>query len=335
MNPLPVSVVIPAYNCERYIAEALASVSAQTRQPAQVLVVDDGSTDETARIASERGATVIRQRNGGVSQARNAGIKSSTQPWIALLDADDRWLPDKLELQWESLGLCPQAGFCFGDWEVCTDQKVAFSFSLQRLPSYLAVERKATGQDLACCERRSLAARHLEANFIATSTLMIRKDLLHEVGLFDPRLQFAEDRELQMRLMAVATAAVVERPIMRYRLHGSSASADPVKMWAGRCAVGDKVQADPSRYPEGAPAHYRVEQPLLLRKAGLHLISVGRFADASAMLADSLRRQRALQTFAAFAAARFLMLPGGRTVHQATRAAWKALKLGTGSGKAR
>src|SRR5258705_11929360 len=110
MAPLPISVVIPAYNASAYLAEALESVRGQTAQPTEVIVVDDGSTDATAAIARAGGATVLSQPNMGISAARNAGIRAATQPWVAFLAADDLWEADKLPAQWLPAGGCSEAG---------------------------------------------------------------------------------------------------------------------------------------------------------------------------------------------------------------------------------
>ena len=96
-----VSVVIPAYNCERYLGRAIRSVLAQTYPRIECIVVDDGSTDGTAEVIDRFGSAVraIRQENGGAAAARNAGIRTATGRYIAFLDADDYWLRNKLELQ--------------------------------------------------------------------------------------------------------------------------------------------------------------------------------------------------------------------------------------------
>src|SRR5690348_10269988 len=96
-----VSVVIPAFNAAEYIGQAIDSVLAQTHQPIEIIVVDDGSTDQTAQIAAAYPAPVrvLRKPNGGPASARNMGIAAATGSWIALLDADDRWLANKLERQ--------------------------------------------------------------------------------------------------------------------------------------------------------------------------------------------------------------------------------------------
>ena len=97
MAPESVSVVIPAYNAERFIGEAIESVLAQTHPPFEVVVVDDGSTDATATVArGYPGVTLIQRENGGIGAARNTGVAAATGDWLAFLDADDTWPPDRL-----------------------------------------------------------------------------------------------------------------------------------------------------------------------------------------------------------------------------------------------
>jgi glycosyltransferase involved in cell wall biosynthesis len=105
-----VSVVIAAWNAERYLAEALASVDAQTSPPLEVIVVDDGSTDATASIADDHGAIVLRFEHRGIGPSRNAGLAASHGDVIAFLDADDLWLPTKLERQVACLATDPDLG---------------------------------------------------------------------------------------------------------------------------------------------------------------------------------------------------------------------------------
>ncbi len=100
----PISVVIPAYNAERYVAEAIASVQAQTLRPSEIIVVDDGSTDATANAVGQiDSVTLVSKANGGPGSARNFGVRHASQPFLAFLDADDLWTPRKLELQFAAL----------------------------------------------------------------------------------------------------------------------------------------------------------------------------------------------------------------------------------------
>src|SRR3712207_5841452 len=97
MPTAPVTVVIPVFNRRELLGRALRSVAHQSVQPSSIVVVDDGSTDGSAKVAQRFGVDVIRQRNAGSSSARNAGLERASTPWVALLDSDDMWFPDHLE----------------------------------------------------------------------------------------------------------------------------------------------------------------------------------------------------------------------------------------------
>nr|WP_305908378.1 glycosyltransferase family A protein [Methylomarinum sp. Ch1-1]MDP4521204.1 glycosyltransferase family A protein [Methylomarinum sp. Ch1-1] len=110
-----ISIIIPAYNAETYIKKALDSVLTQSYRHFEVLVINDGSTDNTETIARSYDDTRIRlisQPNGGLSNARNTGIRSAKGDYLAFLDADDYWMPEKLALQLELLNHHPEIGFC-------------------------------------------------------------------------------------------------------------------------------------------------------------------------------------------------------------------------------
>ena len=111
-----ISVVIPVHNCARYLAQAIDSVLTQTHAPAEVLIVDDGSTDESAAVAHGYGSAIkyIHQEQGGAARARNAGVDASSCEYIAFLDADDIWLPDKISRQLLALEKHADKQACFG-----------------------------------------------------------------------------------------------------------------------------------------------------------------------------------------------------------------------------
>ncbi len=104
-----ISVIIPVYNGANYLAEAIASVRTQTLTPLELIVVDDGSTDASAALAQAAGAQVHCQSRQGTAGAVNAGVALARGEWLAILDADDRWLPDKLALQWAAVQATPAA----------------------------------------------------------------------------------------------------------------------------------------------------------------------------------------------------------------------------------
>jgi glycosyltransferase involved in cell wall biosynthesis len=109
-DTLPIAVVIPAHNAERFLKEALESIRVQTVRPAEVILVNDGSVDGTAAIGLAHQVTVISQPHMGHAAARNTGIRATSQPWIAFLDADDVWEADKLEAQWVAVRTCSDVG---------------------------------------------------------------------------------------------------------------------------------------------------------------------------------------------------------------------------------
>src|SRR5215211_6644419 len=105
---LPITVIVPARNRSVRLVPTMASVAAQRRRPAEVIVVDDASTDDTPDVAVRLGARVIRHdRNRGTAAARNTGVLAATQPWVALLDHDDEWLPGHLDALWNLRGKYP------------------------------------------------------------------------------------------------------------------------------------------------------------------------------------------------------------------------------------
>src|SRR5438132_1599837 len=120
ITPLCVSVVIPVYNGERYLADAIQSVRDQTYQNFEVIVVDDGSTDGSADVAQRFGEAIryVHQANGGVCKARNAGIAAARGAYIAFLDQDDLWLPDKLAAQVTYLDSHPEVGAVYCQCQV-------------------------------------------------------------------------------------------------------------------------------------------------------------------------------------------------------------------------
>lgn len=254
---LPVTVVIPAYNAERFIGEALASVRTQTVQPAEVIVVDDGSTDRTPGIARDGGATVLTQRNMGVAAARNAAIRTTWRPWIAFLDADDIWEPQKLEAQWAAIQACPDAGAVFTDFtEFDANGPIGGRF-LSRKAHYSSIRRAAIAPGAVRCDPESLCQQFLEGNFIAPSTMIVRRDLLLQVGLFDEALSHLEDRDCWLRLLAVSTMAVVERPLVWSRIHESNLTNDLLRANVAGILLTERILANPAKYPPATAERYR------------------------------------------------------------------------------
>jgi glycosyltransferase involved in cell wall biosynthesis len=250
-QPAPVSVVIPAYNAERFIREAIESVQSQTLQVAEIIVVDDGSSDGTCEIAGSLGARVIQQTNQGVSAARNAGVRAATQPWIALLDADDVWDPRKIELQWGAIERYPSAAlvYCYIDPFVdpaCKDKSLREHY-----------ERAALTAEAPPPEAVSYIPR-VSPDMLATdvafcpSTAAVRRDALIGAGMFDEGLSFYEDYECFLRVLASCSFLIVKRPLVKYRVHDRNCSHDKSESGLTFVKLIDRLNQYPEKYPPGA-----------------------------------------------------------------------------------
>ena len=195
------SVVIPTYNLAHFLPEAVASVRAQGWPDIEIIVVDDGSTDETPalleRLARE-GVRCFRQENGGAASARNRGIREAQKEWVAFLDADDFWLAGKLAAQFEALEKKPSARFSY------TDERLRFEDGTE-------ADRECRATDAP------LLPQMLRGNMFATPTVMARRECFDRVGLFDERLRTGEDWDMWMRLAAHFDSAGVARPLTTVR----------------------------------------------------------------------------------------------------------------------
>jgi glycosyltransferase involved in cell wall biosynthesis len=205
-NSMDISVVIPAYNAGRFITRCLQSVNAQTLRPKEVIVVDDGSTDNTAALAGSMGARVVHQKNLGVSAARNNGIRRASSEWIAFLDADDLWLPDKLERQ-----------------AACVGPDTVLAYTGHRTIDDHGVLSESTGNDV---EQARRMVRHRSPFY--TSTVLAKRDVLLENGGFREGLPTCEDWEMWAKIILKHGAMDVEpSPLVEYYVHPDSSSADP------------------------------------------------------------------------------------------------------------
>lgn len=216
-----ISVVIPAYNCEGFIEETLGTVAGQRLSPEEVIVVDDGSTDGSAELVARfirgrPGWSLLRKANGGVSSARNVGIRQARCDWIAFLDSDDLWQPGHLA-ELAALATESGAGVVVAGYEVFDSGGGQVFYSESVDPVML---RRA--------ERRLLGE-----NFIPPSSALVSRDSILAVGGFDedPRIQHAEDWDLWIRLLFAGLSFDFTGSItMRYRRHPGNASADQAKM---------------------------------------------------------------------------------------------------------
>ncbi|MEJ7618925.1 MAG: glycosyltransferase family A protein [Pyrinomonadaceae bacterium] len=285
----PITVIIPAYNSEKLLADALRSVTRQSLAVAEIIVVDDGSSDRTPMIAEGFGVRVLRQANAGPSAARNAGIRAAAEPWIAFLDADDVWMPEKINLQWSAVQLCPDVGMVACDYSREENGQVTLPSRYAELgQSYRQISKTSVGEKISYFPRTK--KEFLLANLSLTpSAMLIRRDLLISVGLFDESLRYWEDNECFLRILAQCSLALVEQPVMRRRLHGRNVSHDSLKYQLGRIAVAEKLIAYPEIYPARAGQVYAEKLLPFLVPTGRLLLDEARMSEARALFARSLK----------------------------------------------
>lgn len=206
---MSISVVIPTYNRLHTLDRALSSVFGQTRPAEEVIVVDDGSTDGTAAHIKARYPQVrlIEQGNHGVSHARNRGIEAASGRWLALLDSDDEWRPEKLAVQERAL-----AGE--GGYRVCHSDEIWIRNGRRVNP--MRKHEKTGGWIFRHC---------LPLCAISPSAVLIHRSVFNDVGLFDESLPACEDYDLWLRVTARYPVLYVPQPlIVKYGGHADQLS---------------------------------------------------------------------------------------------------------------
>jgi GT2 family glycosyltransferase len=289
-DPL-VSVIIAAYNAEQYLAEALDSVAAQTFQNFEVIVVDDGSTDRTADIvAGYSQVHCLHQPNRGQPAARNAGIRAARGKYIAFLDADDLWLPSKLEKQVNFLMSHADVDWIYSDAIVVDAENRT---AICKVGERLTLHEGPILRELLLC------------SFIASPTPLIKREVFADAVLFDesPNAKIGEDWKMWLRIAERHPVAVIREALAVVRIHGQSMTQ----------AVGAQAMYESKRriiedsVARNAESLHGVESRALSALAtagGLRELRMGRGHAARAMFMKAIRKQPLdLRTYAYLAAA--------------------------------
>jgi glycosyltransferase involved in cell wall biosynthesis len=197
-----ISVIMPAYNCEKYIIDAIESVLAQTYKNFEIIVIDDGSTDNTREVLRKyiENGTIryTYQKNAGVSTARNTGIRQAEGDLIAFLDSDDLWLNHKLQVQSDLFKKYPAVD-CLGGDLIGIDESYEYSDTEEMKIDKIEYETM------------------IIQNKLRTSTVMVKKEILPKSGLFDEGLTYAEDRDLWLRISKAGSCYKIRLPLTRRR----------------------------------------------------------------------------------------------------------------------
>ena len=262
-----VSVIIPAYNQAQYIGRTLESVIQQRFRDYEIIVVNDGSTDDTSQVLEDyrEHIQLITQANAGPSAARNTGIKASRGELIAFLDSDDLWMPDMLSSTVEFLNTHQECDWVCGAWNHIDEHGNMISEVRDMSWHHDIVDRGQLLQELALW------------NLFLVHVLLLRRRLFECCGAFDESLRAAEDWDLWLRLAAHGhTLGIIDRHVASYRRHGSSMTFRPQGMKDAALRVVTKFYSTPHLPQEimelrtHARIHIHLYVAQFYQDAGLH-----------------------------------------------------------------
>lgn len=225
-----ISVIIPTYNRVSVIQRALDSVFRQTFPPTEVIVIDDGSMDETAAMITTNYPAVrlLSQKNMGISAARNAGIRMAKADWLALLDSDDEWLADKLQQQMQALQENPHYLFCHTN-----ETWIRNGLQVKQMKKH----HKYGGHIFRHC---------LPLCVISPSSAIIHRSVFAKVGLFDETLPVCEDYDMWLRICARYPVLFLDSElIIKYGGHADQLSRRYWGMDRFRIRALEKILSDP------------------------------------------------------------------------------------------
>jgi glycosyltransferase involved in cell wall biosynthesis len=291
MNAPRFSVIIPAYNAAAFVARAIDSVLAQSFPAHEILVVDDGSADATGEVVAAYGDRVrcLRQDNAGVSAARNRGAEAATGDWLAFLDADDWYYPDRLKLHADCIAGDAGLDFLTGDYDYRRPDGSRISGSMEIHASGRAMLAKAAGARsvvMTADEFEPFVADH----FGDTHTLSVPRATFLSLGGYPTGYRVCEDVFFLIKLCAASQrAGVVCEPMAAYVIHDASATRrDPLRAQFDNVrtliALAQASRAYPAAVRRGARTRLRMGRLNL----GYALVKAGRRADAVRAVLPSL-----------------------------------------------
>ena len=275
-----VSVVIPAYNVEHYIGRAIDSVLAQSRPAQEVIVVDDGSTDGTADVIKRYGSDVqyIYQQKAGASSARNRGIENASSEWIAFLDADDEYLPQKLETQMPLMERNPDLLWSYTNYIIrpADGNNQRLAHNIDKVKNL--IKGKEFFDDCLFAYSHGVPTH--------TITLMARRKTLQEAGMFLKDQPWAQDADLAFRLAyRWPRVGYISQPLsVHYFQRPGGITEENWNLMQQRC---DFVK----RHLELSAGHGRQEEfrpcaEMLLERWGRQILRIGRFDQAEQVLSE-------------------------------------------------
>lgn len=309
------SIVIPVYNGAGFIAETVKACLNQTYRDFEIVVVNDGSKDTTAAELAQFGDAirVITIPNGGVSNARNVGVRASCGEYVAFLDADDIWYPDKLDRHLEAMQRFPDVGFSCSNYKVrYKGADTSIHFDQFANDAQMVFDKPMDGD--------TVFQVLIRCNFVGTcSNVIARRALLEEVGLFDTSLRQAEDYDLWLRCALRSRFLLVSKPLLVKVTHDSNLTNNLVETWQYHEKVltvllaGDTIAQRP--HLRGAVLHELSEVRYII---GNRLFNRGQSGDAFRYFFAALGSQWSMSNISAF---------GGHASRKGLRLLLETLKL--------
>lgn len=253
-----VSALISTYNRAGFVEEAVRSVLAQTVTDVECIVVDDGSTDDTAqRLTREFGDRIRyhQQPNGGAASARNAAVTLATGTFLAFLDSDDLWTEDHLEAQLACFDAEPGLGLVYGEYHSYAGDTLVGTFPRRRAPSGMAF------------------AGLLSASLVQTSTTMVPAAVARAAGPFNEAYRIGDEYDFFLRISARHPIKFLPRKLVTYRVHGTNISRDPITFNRDMLTIYRNLLAGDAVPPE--------HRPLLVRRVARYEFNVARILEGA------------------------------------------------------
>ena len=303
-GPPTMSVVIPAYNAARFLASALQSVLSQDYSPLEVIVVDDGSTDDTARIVNEfPGIVYLHEENsGGPSRPRNVGIAAATGEFVALFDADDVMLPGKLSRAAHFLRAVPNLGLVFCNFNIMTDAgDVRPGTFLDGYNQFHALPKRCVGDAMFVVRKEDAFRCLFFENYLIPSGAVLPRHVIEHVGAFDEQLPNSNDRDYWWRLTRLYDIGYLAEVGFTHRLHHQAITA------RGPLLAISRIQAVRKQMRAGLSRDIRRQASRLVARnlcvLGRHCLQNGDRAGARRFFRESLSERASLAALKGFAAA--------------------------------
>lgn len=253
-----VSIILPTYNCAAFLHYSIGSILLQTYDSYEIIVIDDGSTDNTKKILNpfiQRIKYIRSEQNKGLPTARNIGIRSALGKYIAFIDADDIWLPEKLQTDIEYFKTHSELSMVYSK-HVNIDEKgrVLDEASKRRLPS-----------------GNVFAELFSEQNFIITSSVVVRKEVFETTGLFDEQLFNCQDWDMWLRIAFYFKVGGINTPLVKYRHNPHSLSKNRNNVLKYQKIIIDKT------YNNFKDKENGIDEKLYKKRLASHYAKVGRY----------------------------------------------------------